>query len=84
MPRSSLAECSFTDPCEDPAETCNVSQVCFPPFEGQPSVCEEEKGDRRCHRKCDYGAACGSGESCSHVQRANRSDIIESDELCMQ
>ncbi|WP_164017844.1 hypothetical protein [Pyxidicoccus trucidator] len=83
-PRSSFAACSFTDPCEDPEESCFVSQVCYPPYEDQPSVCEDEEGDRQCHRRCDDGASCGMGERCSQVQRVNRTDMLDTAELCFQ
>ncbi|NVJ20021.1 MULTISPECIES: hypothetical protein [Myxococcus] len=84
VPNSSLAACSFTDKCASADEACYVSQVCGPPVPDEELYCQEEKGDRKCHRRCEGNAACGPGESCQEVEWANRGDTLNWAFFCIK
>ncbi|AGC43812.1 hypothetical protein MYSTI_02496 [Myxococcus stipitatus DSM 14675] len=83
-PRSSLAACSFTDACADAQEECYVSQVCGPPSSNGNLYCQEEKGDRQCHRRCENNDSCGPGESCKTVELVKRTDVLTTTTLCFK
>ncbi|NTX16087.1 hypothetical protein HUA76_35490 [Myxococcus sp. CA056] len=84
VPKSSLAACSFTDKCASAEEVCYVSQVCGPPASNGESLCQQETGDRKCHRRCQDDDACGSGESCETVRWVQRTDILSNTTLCIK
>ncbi|MFY2558074.1 hypothetical protein ACN469_10620 [Corallococcus terminator] len=83
-PNSSLAACSFTDKCASADEACYVSQVCGPPAPNEELYCQEEKGDRKCHRRCQDDDTCGPGETCREVEWIQRTDVVESTTLCFK
>ncbi|GHG82491.1 hypothetical protein [Comamonas sp. JC664] len=83
VPKSSLAACSFTDACALAEEACNISQLCGPPAPGEELYCQPEKGDRKCHRRCERDTDCGTGETCREVEASRRTDVMESITLCM-
>lgn|GEM_PF-3027884 len=84
VPNSSLAACSFTGKCASADEACYVSQVCGPPGPNSELYCQPERGDRKCHRRCESNEACGPGETCEEVQWVQRTDTLDSASFCFK